>query len=74
MVENLATDRGDPFMIGRLMSRIADTVFVNMLPELTDALVVILELSVALLLILGFQLFWTILVALFHNLQFFSAG
>lgn len=74
MVTNLATDHGDPFYIGRVMSKVADTVFVNMMPGLTDALVVIFELLIGLALILGFKLFWTILLATFLNLQFFAAG
>ncbi len=74
MVENLATDRGDPFMLGRAMSWIADQVFIELLPQVTDALVVIFEFGVGIMLILGFKLFWTILVAIFLNLQFFAAG
>lgn len=73
MIENMRTDRGDPFRIGRIFAEIADTVFQNM-PALTDALVVILEILIGLLLIIGFRLVWTLIVALFLNLQFFAAG
>ncbi len=74
MVTNLATDYGDPFNIGRIMSKVADAIFVNMLPGVTDFFVVILELAIGIMLIIGFKLFWTILVAMFLNLQFFAAG
>lgn len=74
MATNLATDHGDPFMFGRIMSWVADTFLVNMMPGLTDILVVVLEIVIGLFLILGLHLFWTILAAVFLNLQFFAAG
>lgn len=73
MIENMRTDRGDPFRIGRIFAEIADNIFLN-LPNLTDALVVIFEILIGLMLIVGLKLFWTMLVALFLNLQFFAAG
>lgn len=74
LVTNLATDHGDPFNIGRMMSWIADTFFVELLPGLTDILVVIFEFGIGIMIIIGFRLFWTILLAVFLNLQFFAAG
>ncbi len=74
MVTNLATDHGDPFKLGRLMSKIADTFFVNLMPAFTDIMVVLFELGIGIMLIIGFKLFWTILAAIFLNLQFFAAG
>lgn len=73
MVENMATDYGDPFKLGRIMSVIADKVFLN-LPGLTDFLVVFFEFVIGIMLIIGLKLFWAILLAMFLNLQFFAAG
>lgn len=73
MIENMRTDRGDPFYLGRIFAEIADNVFLN-LPELTDFLVVFFEIVIGIMIIIGFKLFWTMLLALFLNLQFFAAG
>lgn len=76
LIANLAgpkVTRFDPLEINRLFAWIAQNVFLPM-GRLTDALVVILELAIGVLIILGFRIFWTALIAMFLNLQYFVAG
>ncbi|WP_407314021.1 DoxX family protein [Desulfosporosinus sp. SB140] len=63
----------DPLYINKAFAWIAQNVFLNM-PQVTDVLVVVFEISVGVCMILGFRIFWTALVAIFMNLQFFGGG
>jgi thiosulfate dehydrogenase [quinone] large subunit len=76
MVTNLAgpeVARFDPLMINKTFAWIAQHVFLGM-PGVTDALVVVLEITIGLTMILGFGIFWSALAALFMNTQFFAGG
>ncbi len=44
------------------------------MPGFTDALVVILEILVGVVMILGFRVFWAALIAFFMNIQFIASG
>jgi len=75
MVGNLASaGHPDPLGIGQWYAWVANNLFVNMMPGLTDAMVVILEIGLGLAFILGFQVFWAALISFFMNMQFLSAG
>jgi thiosulfate dehydrogenase (quinone) large subunit len=63
----------DPLHINNLFAAIAKSVFLGM-PGVTDGLVVIFEIGIGIFMILGIQLFWTALVALFMNIQFITSG
>ncbi|MDQ7092821.1 DoxX family membrane protein [Desulfosporosinus sp. PR] len=63
----------DPLYINKAFAWLAQNVFLGM-PQVTDTLVVIFEISVGVCMILGFRIFWTALVAIFMNLQFFGGG
>ncbi len=65
--------RFDPLGLNQLYAWIANNLFIP-LGGLTDFLVVLLEFLVGLFLILGFQIFWSALVAVFMNLQYITAG
>ena len=76
LIANLAgpkVTRFDPLEINKLFAWIAQNVFLPM-GRLTDALVVILELVIGVLIIIGFRIFWAALLAIFLNLQYFVAG
>lgn len=75
MVKNLATaGHPDPLGITHWYGWVANNLFVNMMPALTDVMVVVFEIAVGLFVFLGFQVFWAALVAVFMNLQFMAAG
>lgn len=63
----------DPLYINDLWAWIATNVF-NGMPGVTDFLVPITEMAVGILMILGFRIFWTSILALFLNVQFIAAG
>ena len=63
----------DPLHINNLFAWVADNIFLGM-PGVTDFLVVAFEIGVGIVMILGFQVFWGALAALFLNLQFIAAG
>jgi thiosulfate dehydrogenase [quinone] large subunit len=63
----------DPLYINKLWSWAAIHIF-NGMPGVTDFLVPICEMTVGILMILGFRLFWTAILALFLNVQFAAAG
>ncbi len=63
----------DPLGINQAFAWIANNVFLSM-PTLTDALVVILEILVGVVMILGLRVFWAALIAIFMNVQFIAAG
>ena len=65
--------RFDPLGINHLFAWIAQHIFMTM-GGLTDALVVISELAIGVLIILGFRVFWSALFAIFLNLQYLAAG
>lgn len=76
MVANIAGEnvtRFDPLYLNKLFAGIAQNIFLGM-PGLTDALVVIFEIGVGVLMILGFRVFWAALIAFFLNIQFIAAG
>lgn len=76
LVNNLAgpkVTRFDPLGINHLFAWLAQHIFLPM-GGVTDALVVISELAVGLLIILGFRIFWSALLAIFFNLQYIAAG
>lgn len=76
LVANIAgpeVKRFDPLKINKAFGWIAENIFAGM-PAFTDFLVVILEILIGLLLILGFRVFWSALVATFLNLQFMAGG
>lgn len=76
MINNVAgpeVTKFDPLYINKFFGWVADTIFLGM-PGVTDTLVVIFEIGVGLFMILGFKVFWTALLALFMNTQFFAAG
>lgn len=76
LVNNLAGPkviRFDPLGINHLFAWLAQHIFLPM-GGVTDALVVISELAVGLLIILGFRIFWSALLAIFFNLQYIAAG
>lgn len=76
MIANLAgpkVTRFDPLAINQLFAWIAQHIFLS-IPVLTDSLVVIAEFVIGILLILGFRVFWSALIAIFLNLQYFAAG
>lgn len=75
MVNNLAAaGHPDPLGITHWYGWVANIFFVNMMPALTDVMVVACEIAVGIVMILGFKVFWGGLVALFMNLQFFASG
>lgn len=63
----------DPLYINKFFGWVADTIFLGM-PAVTDVLVVVFEITVGLLMILGFRVFWGALIAMFMNLQFLAGG
>ncbi len=65
--------RFDPLGINKAFAWVAEHVFLNM-PGLTDFLVVIFEILIGVVIILGFRVFWSALIATFLNLQFIAAG
>jgi thiosulfate dehydrogenase [quinone] large subunit len=65
--------RFDPLGINKAFGWIADTFFAGM-PAITDVLVVAFEIGIGVLLIIGFKIFITALVATFLNLQFMAGG
>lgn len=76
LVTNIAgpkVTRFDPLGINHLFAGLAQHVFIPM-GGLTDALVVISELAVGVLMILGFRVFWAALLAFFLNVQYMAAG
>ncbi|HVJ50077.1 DoxX family protein [Desulfitobacterium sp.] len=74
MVGNLAGAANDPLGINNFYGWVANNLFVNMMPGLTDIMVVIFEIGIGVVAILGFKVFWGALVAIFMNLQFMAAG
>lgn len=76
LVTNLAGPKVtsfDPLYINKFFAWIANNVFLGM-PGVTDVLVVVFEISVGVLMILGFRIFWGALIAMFMNLQFMAGG
>lgn len=76
MITNIAGPKVqscDPFCINKTWAWVAQNIFLSM-PELTDTLVIIFEISVGVLMILGFKIFWASLLAMFMNIQFFASG
>lgn len=63
----------DPLYINKLWAWVAQNVFLG-LPNVTDTLVVILEILIGIFMILGLRIFWTALVAMFMNVQFIGGG
>jgi len=63
----------DPLHLNSLWSWVAIHIF-NGMPAFTDFLVPICEMAVGILMIIGFQLFWTAILGLFLNVQFIAAG
>lgn len=63
----------DPLYINKFFGWVANTIFLGM-PGVTDVLVVVFEISVGVLMILGFRIFWGALIAMFMNVQFLAAG
>ncbi|AHF08202.1 DoxX family membrane protein [Desulfitobacterium metallireducens] len=74
MVGNLAAAKNDPLGINNLYAWVAQGIFVNTMPSVTDVMVVICEILVGIVLVLGFKVFWSALVAVYMNLQFNAAG
>lgn len=75
MVGNLApVAKNDPLGINNFYAWISNTFFVNMMPSVTDVMVVVLELGLGIAFILGFKVFWAGLISFFMNLQFIAAG
>ena len=68
-----AAHRFDPLGINKAVAWIAHNIYLN-LPGLTDFVVVIFEILIGLFIILGFNVFWASLVAMFLNTQYFSGG
>lgn len=76
LITNIAGEKVksfDPLYINKAWAWVAQNVFQGM-PGVTDALVVILEILVGVLLILGFRVFWAALIAMFMNVQFLAGG
>jgi thiosulfate dehydrogenase [quinone] large subunit len=76
LINNIAgpkVTRFDPLGINHLFAWLAHNIFLNM-GGLTDALVVICEMVIGLLIIFGFKVFWSALLAMFLNLQYIAAG
>lgn len=74
MVNNIQHAHGpDPLYLNYLLVWFANHLFIPM-GQLTDALVVILEMAIGLFVFFGFGVFWTMIAALFLNLQFAAAG
>ncbi len=65
--------RFDPLGLNHLYGWIANNLFIP-LGGVTDFLVVFFEFVLGLTFILGFQIFWSALVAVFLNLQYIAAG
>lgn len=75
MVGNLASAaHPDPLGITHWYGWVANNLFVNMMPGLTDVMVVVFEIGIGLVTILGFKVFWGALIAIFMNLQFMASG
>jgi thiosulfate dehydrogenase (quinone) large subunit len=76
MIKNIAgpeVTRFDPLYINKLWGWFAQNVVLS-LPELTDTLVVLIEIGAGILIILGLRVFWAALIMTFMNLQFFAGG
>lgn len=65
--------RFDPLHLNNLYAWVAQNIFLGM-PRVTDYLVVIFEMLIGLLLLLGFRVFWSALIAIFLNIQYITAG
>lgn len=63
----------DPLYINKFFGWVANTIFLGM-PAVTDVLVVVFEISVGVLMILGFRVFWGALIAIFMNIQFMAGA
>lgn len=75
MVANLGpVAKNDPLGINNFYGWVANTFFVNMMPSVTDIMVVVAEFGLGIVFILGFKVFWGALVSVFLNLQFIAAG
>ncbi len=76
LVSNLVgpkVTRFDPLGLNHLYGWVANNIFIP-LGGFTDFLVVFFEFVLGLTFILGFQIFWSALVAVFLNLQYIAAG
>jgi thiosulfate dehydrogenase [quinone] large subunit len=74
MVHGLQHSHGaDPLHLNNLIIWFANHIFLNM-GGLVDFLVVFFEIFIGIFVIFGFGLIWSLVVALFLNLQFAAAG
>ena len=74
MVANLQHAHGpDPLHINNLLIWFTNHIFLNM-GGLVDFLVVVLEMAIGVFAFLGLGMVWTMVVALFLNLQYAAAG
>jgi len=76
LIKNLAgpeVKSFDPLLINKAWAWVASNIFLG-LPEATDALVVIFEILVGVLMILGFRIFWAAIIAMFMNVQFLAGA